>query len=127
MVVDFTRFLRNWFNNYSCWRKETRMANAWILLKNLFRHILLALYAFSLKTLQRFISFKLDNGCRCNGIRYSYNDNPLVYEISLCIFVCDPLGVLDGAIRSSSLDSCLLKSTCYYRLLYIQVDFLSST
>lgn len=103
------------------------MANVRILFANIFRHILLALYASRLETLQRIISFELDNGDCYNGVRYSYNDDPAVHEISICIFICDPLGVLDGAIRISSLDSCISKLTCYHRLLRFQAALLPST
>jgi len=103
------------------------MADARILLANILRHILLALYASRLETLQRVVSFELDNGRRGNGAGYSYNDNPAVHEISLSIFVCDSLGVLNGATRVCSLDSCLPKLTCYHRLLHFQAALLSST
>ena len=106
MVANCFGSVRNWVDIYPCRRKETRMADVRILLENIFRHLLLALHARRLETIQQTVSFQLAHGHGSDGVRHSDHDDIVIHEISFGIIVCDPLGVSNGIARAGSADSC---------------------
>ena len=105
MVADHLGSVRDWVDIYPRRRKETRMGDVRILFTNIFRHLLLALHARRLETVQWVVSLELNHGYGRDGVRHSDDDDIIIHEISFGIIVCDPLGVSNGFARASRVDS----------------------